>query len=191
MIVESTIPLAPADSQDIGHTREWWDSESSRVGMDWPAVIDAAHDLLAVAFGTNSMDDTFERACRDADRKAASRPEDPRILRARRLLADDVSYERAYAEFMRERPTPEATVDSLIFSLRRGVASLAKPGSETCRDCAFPPGLAAPDVQRRLSALDRDQLKDVCRRVQAFESGIAEPWSTDAVAILISAWRKP
>jgi hypothetical protein len=174
MIVESTIPLAPADSQDIGLTREWWDSESSRAGMDWPAVIDAAHDLLAVAFGTNSMDDTFERACRDADRRAASRPEDPRILRARRLLADDVSYERAYAEFMRERPTPEATVDVLVYSLRRG------PGE-----------LTQPDTLRRLSALDPDQLKDVCRRVQAFESGIAEPWSTDAVAILISAWRKP
>jgi hypothetical protein len=158
MIVENTIPLGPADSED-----------------NWEGVVEGCRDLLAVAFGTNNnMDDTFERACREADRKAASQPEDPRILRARRLLADDVSYERAYAEFVRERPTPEATVDALVFSLRRGVASLAKP-----------------DVRRRLSALDRDQLKDVCRRVQAFESGIAEPWSTDAVAILISAWRKP
>jgi hypothetical protein len=174
MIVESTIPLAPADSQDIGHTREWWDSESARVGTDWPAVIDAPHDLLAVAFGTNSMDDTFERACRDADRKAASRPEDPRILRARRLLANDISYDRAYGEIMRDRSEPEATIDAFVYSLRRGVSALAEP-----------------DTQRRLSALDRDQLKDVCRRVQAFKSGIAEPWSTDAVAILISAWRKP
>jgi hypothetical protein len=173
MIVESTIPLAPADSQDIGHTREWWDSESARVGTDWPAVIDAPHDLLAVAFGTNSMDDTFERACRDADRKAASRPEDPRILRARRLLADDVSYERAYAEFMRERPTPEATVDALVYSLRRGIAELTKP-----------------DILRRLSELDKGQLKAICRRLQNFKPEIAPPWSPEDVAALIAKWRE-
>jgi hypothetical protein len=148
-------------------------SVTTDIATDWEGVVEGCRDLLAVAFGTNNMDDTFERACRDADRKAASRPEDPRIARAHRLLADDVSYERAYAEFMCERPTPEATVDALVFSLRRGVSALAKP-----------------DVQRWLSVLDRDQLEAVCLRVQAFKPAITEPWSAEDADLLISAWRK-
>ena len=35
-------------------------------GTGWPAAIDGCHDLLAVALGTNSMEDTFEPACRQA-----------------------------------------------------------------------------------------------------------------------------
>jgi hypothetical protein len=144
------------------------------VGTNWGAVVEGCRDLLAVAFGTNNMDDTFEHACRAADRKAASRPEDPRILRARRLLADDdLSYERAYAEFMRDRPTPEATVDALVYSLRRGVAELTKP-----------------ETFRRLSELDADQLKAVCRRVQSFKPEIATPWSPEETAALIAIWRE-
>src|SRR5215831_19555083 len=109
-------------------------------GTGWPAVIDGCHDLLAVAFGTNSMDDTFERACREADR--ASRPQDPRILRARRLLADNVSLDRAWAEINGNRPAPESTIEALVYSLRRGAAELSKP-----------------DTLRRLSKLDKAQLK--------------------------------
>jgi len=142
-------------------------------GTGWPAVIDGCHDLLAVAFGTNSMDDTFERACREADRKAASRPQDPRILRARRLLADDISLERAYYEILRDRPAPESLIDALVFSLRQG------PGE-----------LTQPDTLRRLSALDADQLEAVCLRVQAFQQRIAPAWSAADVDLLISAWRK-
>jgi hypothetical protein len=137
------------------------------------SLIGAVVDEALLAVGTNNMDDTFERACRDADRKAASRPEDPRILRARRLLADDVSYERAYAEFMRERPTPEATVDALVYSLRRGIAELTKP-----------------DILRRLSELDKGQLKAICRRLQNFKPEIAPPWSPEDVAALIAKWRE-
>jgi hypothetical protein len=60
----------------------------------WSATIDACHDLMAIAFGTNNMDDTFERACRAADRRAAARPQDPRPDRLRRLLEDDDSASR-------------------------------------------------------------------------------------------------
>jgi hypothetical protein len=115
-------------------------------GTGWPAVIDGCHDLLAVAFGTKSMDNTFERACREADR--ASRPQDPRILRARRLLADDISLERAYYESLCDRPAPESLIDALVFSLRRGAGELTNPAA-----------------QRRLAALDGEQLKQVCHRV--------------------------
>jgi hypothetical protein len=119
------------------------------------------------------MDDTFERACREADRKAASRPQDPRILRARRLLADDISLERAYYEILRDRPAPESLIDALVFSLRQG------PGE-----------LTQPDTLRRLSALDADQLEAVCLRVQEFKPEIAPAWSAEDVDLLISAWRK-
>jgi hypothetical protein len=142
-------------------------------GTGWHAAIDGCHDLLAVAVGTNSMEDTFERACRQAGRKAASRPQDPRILRARRLLADDISLERAYGEIMRDRPAPKAMVDALVFSLRRGVGELTNP-----------------DAQRRLSALDADQLEAVCLRVQAFQPEISPAWYAEDVDLLISAWRK-
>jgi hypothetical protein len=120
----------------------------------WSATIDACHGLLAIALGTNNMDDTFERACREADRKAAARSQDPRLTRFRRLLED-------------------ATVDALVYSLRRGVNELANA-----------------DTLHRLSGLDEGQLKAVCRRVQSFNPEIATPWSSDEVAALIAKWRE-
>jgi hypothetical protein len=64
--------------------------------------------------------------CREADRRAASRPVDAKTLRARRLLADDISYDRAYGEIMRDRSAPEAMVDALVFSLGRGANDAAR-----------------------------------------------------------------
>jgi hypothetical protein len=142
-------------------------------GTGWSATIDACHGLLAIALGTNNMDDTFERACREADRKTAAHSQDPRLTRLRRLLEDDVSLERAQHEIMRARPAPEALVEALMYSLRRGVGELTNP-----------------DSQRRLAALSEDQLQTVCLRVQTFQPNIAEPWSADDVDLLISAWRK-
>jgi hypothetical protein len=140
----------------------------------WSATIDACHDLMAIAFGTNNMDDTFERACRAADRRAAARPQDPRLDRLRRLLEDeDVSLERAQHEIMRPRPAPEALVEALMYSLRRGIDKLAQP-----------------DTLRRLSALDADQLEAVCLRVQAFQPEIAPAWYAEDADLLISAWRE-
>jgi hypothetical protein len=68
---------------------------------------------------------------------------------------------------------PPTSIEGLMFSLRRGVNELTHP-----------------DTLRRLSALDGDQVKQVCRRVQAFQPGIAQSWSADEVDALISAWRK-
>jgi hypothetical protein len=80
MIVESTIPLAPADSQDIGHDREWWAKESARVGSNWPGVLDGAHTLLAIAglmlAPIDAWDDlaSFRQLCAEADRKDRRAP---------------------------------------------------------------------------------------------------------------------
>ena len=111
--------------------------------------------------------------CREADRRAASRSIDAKTLRARRLLADDISYDRGYGEIMRDRLAPEAMVNALVFSLRRGANELTQP-----------------DTQRRLSALDADQLEDICLCVQAFRPRIAPAWSAADADLLISAWRK-
>jgi hypothetical protein len=166
-----TIPIAIITG-GIEHDCEWWAKQAAQNGTDWAGVLDGARDLLAVAVGeVSSMDDTFERICRETDRKAALRPVDAKTLRARRLLADDdISYQRAYYEILRNRPAPEALVDALVFSLRRGVSELTKP-----------------DTLRRLSALDQDQMKGACRRVQAFKPEIATPWSPEEVTALISA----
>jgi hypothetical protein len=136
--------------------------------------------LMAAAAGPESSeaamqrdDDDWWHLCRAADRRAASRSVNAKTLRARRLLADDISYDRTYGEIMRDPPAPEALVDALVFALRRGVGELT-----------------GPDTQRRLSQLSEDQLQAVCQRVQAFQSTIAEPWSADDADLLIAAWGK-
>jgi hypothetical protein len=64
--------------------------------------------LMAAAAGPESSeaamqrdDDDWWHLCRAADRRAASRSVNAKTLRARRLLADDISYDRAYGEIMR------------------------------------------------------------------------------------------
>ena len=133
---------------------------------DLPAVIDGCREVSTV--------DTFELACRKADRKAAAWPRDHRLKHLRRLLEDEVSLERAWSELNRgDGRTPEATVEALMYSLRRGVGEIDKP-----------------DTRRRLAALDKRQLKQVCRRVQNFNLDIATPWSREEAAALVSNWRK-
>jgi hypothetical protein len=61
----------------------------------------------------------------------------------------------------------KATVDALMFSLRRGINELTQPGT-----------------LRRLSTLDQGQVKDVCRRVQVFKPEIATPWSPEEAAAI-------
>jgi hypothetical protein len=141
---------------------------------DLPAAVDGCRDLVAIAFGEVSTVDTFERACRRADRKAAARPQDdPRLKHLRRLLKDGVSLERAWSELNRgDGRTPEALVEALMFSLRRGVGEIDKP-----------------DTRRRLAALNKRQLKQVCRRVQNFNPHIATPWSREEATALVSNWR--
>src|SRR5262249_34388384 len=144
-------------------------SASTAGDTGWLATIDACHGLLAIALGTNKMDDTFERACREADRKTAAHPQDARLTRLRRLLEDDVSLERV----MRARPAPEAFVEALMYSLRRGTDEVSHA-----------------DTFHRLSGLNEGQIKAVCRRIQSFNPEIAIPWSSDEVAALIAKWRE-
>src|SRR5262249_51583970 len=118
---------------------------------DLPAAVDGCRDLMAIVFGEVSTVDTFERACRKADRKAAARPQDRRLERLRRLLEDDVSLERAWFELNKrhDNEAPQATVEALVYELRTyGLAALERPN---CR--------------RRLADVSTAQLRDVIARL--------------------------
>jgi hypothetical protein len=95
------------------------------------------------------------------------------IARLRRLMDDSISLDRAWAEVSRPSGAAASTVEALVFGLRYGLAALPKN----------------PDRLRRLSELNAEQLKAVCRRVQNFNLEIATPWSSDEVAALITKWR--
>jgi hypothetical protein len=166
-----TIPIAVIIGGTAGD-HGWWAEQAAQNGTDWAGVLDGARDLLAVAVGEVTSMHTFDRACREADRKAASRPVDARTLRARRLLADDdISYERAYYETLRDRSAPEAPIDALVYSLRRGINDLT-----------------SPDAKRRLSELSEDQLRAVCERLRNFKPEIAPAWTPEEVEALTVIW---
>lgn len=166
-----TIPIAVIIGGTAGD-HGWWAEQAAQNGTDWAGVLDVARDLLAVAVGEVTSMHTFDRACCEADRKAASRPVDARTLRARRLLADDdISYERAYYETLRDRSAPEATIDALVYSLRRGINELT-----------------SPDAKRRLSELSEDQLRAVCERLRNFKPEIAPAWTPEEVEALTVIW---
>jgi hypothetical protein len=151
---DDIVVASPPIAAELIRDREWWVDEAACAGSDWPGVIRTALAMLTMAGLIASEPSTFEWACEQADRRR-----------------QDISPRRIAPP--RNRRAPEATVEGLAFSLRRGVNELLKP-----------------DTQRRLSALDADQLEAVCLRVQAFKPAIAEPWSAEDADLLISAWRK-
>jgi hypothetical protein len=119
---------------------------------------------------------TFARFCREADKRQRREPIEPRIARARRLLGDDVSLERAWHEINNDRlrgRAAEATVEALMFSLRNGIAARGKP-----------------DTLRRLSELSDLQLRDVAVRLQKFKAEIAKPWPPEDVEVLLATRNK-
>jgi hypothetical protein len=81
----------------------------------------------------------------------------PSILRARRLLHDNVSIERAWAELndARNHPMPKATIEAVLHSVReRGLAALKEPANverfERC-DAA-----AKAEIEQRIAKLRKD-----------------------------------
>jgi hypothetical protein len=46
-------------------------------------------------------------------------------------MGDDISLERAWAELNSDRPTPKATIDAILFAVRkRGLAALQEPATK-------------------------------------------------------------
>jgi len=72
-------------------------------------------------------------------------------------MADDVSLERAWSELndARNRPTPKATIDAIMFAAReRGIAALKEPATaqrlDHCDDAA------KAEIERRIAKLRKD-----------------------------------
>jgi hypothetical protein len=101
--------------------------------------------------------------------------EPARLRRLRRLLNDNVSFERAWhelhADHFRGRAA-QTTVEALMYSLReRGTKALAEP-----------------DTKRRIGELSEEQLHEVGGRLQRLKPEIAKPWTPDEVRSLLAAW---
>jgi hypothetical protein len=75
---------------------------------------------LAGREANDGLSSTFAKACREADAKQSRKPVDPRIARARRLLDDDVSLERAWSEVNSSHDVPLATIEAAEFLIRQG-----------------------------------------------------------------------
>jgi hypothetical protein len=62
---------------------------------------------------------TFAKACREADAKRRRKPCDARIEKLRRLMADDVSLERAHVEIINSRGVATATLAAAEFLIQQ------------------------------------------------------------------------
>jgi hypothetical protein len=108
-----------------------------------------AHDLCSCRLKRYSLN-TFELACDQAEAELANRPVRPVVIRARRLLADDVGLDRLWRELNQGHPTPSVTVEAIWLAVReRGLAALNDP-----------------DVKARLQSCDDAARAELVRRVE-------------------------
>jgi hypothetical protein len=90
---------------------------------------------------------SFCRICREADGR--QKPTDERTKFLRKLLDPNVGLDKARRLLNDRRPTPEATVEAILYSVReRGVAALKEPANVD-----------------RLSRCDQAALAEIDRRV--------------------------
>jgi hypothetical protein len=109
---------------------------------------------------------------RKAPRPAGQPHESTEILRARRLLDEDFSLERAWSKINNEPARAAASiVEALMYSLRAGGAALP-----------------CPHARRRLSELSEAQLHEVSARLQKFQPNIARAWTPAEVEFLVAIW---
>jgi hypothetical protein len=66
---------------------------------------------------------------------------------------------------------PAATVEALMYSLRRGIEALA-----------------VSDNKRRLSGLSEEQLRAICHQLRNFKPEIAPAWTLEEVEALVIIW---
>jgi hypothetical protein len=115
----------------------------------------------ATCGGDPCINPSFCKACRSDDRqKARSKPKHAEDLaRLRRLMSDDISLERAWAELndFRNRPTPKATIEAVMYAVQeRGLAALKEPATaarlEHC-DAA-----AKAEIEKRIAILQKGRI---------------------------------
>ena len=109
---------------------------------------------------------------REAPRPAGQPHESAEIVRARRLLDESFSLERAWSEINdASGRAASSTVEALVFSLRAGGTALA-----------------CPHARRRLAELAEAQLHEVSARLQTFQPKIARAWTPIEVELLVAVW---
>jgi len=114
----------------------------------------------AICGASPCLDAPFCRASRRADAKytAERQHESAAVQRARRLLDNSVSLERAWAELNdpRNRPTPQVTIEAIVYCVgKRGVAALAEPGNkEPLKTCD---AAAKRQIRERIEHLTRER----------------------------------
>ena len=97
------------------HDREWWAVEAIRTGTDWSGLIAAALEMMVAAgiieepaaqamtpWDAHPWRDAAVEYHRDRPGRLAVEIELKRIVRLRRLMADDMSIDRAWHE-LRDR----------------------------------------------------------------------------------------
>ena len=134
----STVPDATAISA-THHDRTWWRLETARLGSDWngimtlrASVAPLACDVCGVAPCVNPL---FCEGCRDADARKA-RGEQPLYASGTWTAPLDViphdwdamSLDALWYLFNKRRPTPQATVEAIMYCVHeRGLAALKEP----------------------------------------------------------------
>src|SRR5262245_36286995 len=109
MSVGGVIVAAATPSIAVGFDREWWSAEAIRADTDWPGVVDTALEMLVAGGVIEPEPDmphwdvpSWREAAvdyhRDRPGRLAVEIEPRRLERLRRLLAVDVSLERAWHE---------------------------------------------------------------------------------------------
>jgi hypothetical protein len=115
-----------------------------------------------------------ERLCGRAAKVSAAPPMAERS-NLELLLDEDVSFDRAMGivadRQLRGNPAAQSTVDALMYSLRSGCAALSRR-----------------DVQQRLTAVDEEQLRDICTLLQKRNPNIAKPWPAGEIEKLVMTW---
>jgi hypothetical protein len=114
----------------------------------------------AICGASPCLNPSFCRVCRRADAKYAAerQHESAAVQRARRLLDNSVSLERAWAEVNdpRNRPTPQVTIEAIVYCVgERGVAALAEPDNkERLKTCD---AAAKREIRERIARLTRER----------------------------------
>jgi hypothetical protein len=138
--------------------RQWWAVQSQTDGCDWRGGLDQHQDVLnRLRLAKGVVVSTFDDLCRKADKKRSAERKDPSTLRARRLLNDNVSIERAWAELNDplNHWTPKVTIEAVVYSIReRGLAALKEPANvERLSRCN---AAAKAEIEQRIAKLRKD-----------------------------------
>jgi len=77
----------------------------------------------------------------------------------------------------RKQGAAQSMVDALMYSLRRGLSALSQSDP------------LHRDTLRRLSELNKDQLRECCERLQTRKPEIGPAWSKDELTKLLQVWK--